>query len=247
MTRELAVQSPSDSRDIPPEPRSRMSDADRSGAFSDGVLSITITLLVFQVTRPEYDPGRLLNKLLAQRLSYVASRASCLTVGVIGLNHRSVFARVRYLHPKPSWAKLLVLMTSAPILFPMAVLAPASLERRSGRRQGRRGAVRIRRQRHVPVLARPVPLLSRPAAPARGRHRADLLLEGVPSCVAGHRRVSPRRRGGMGVQPADRALIFLARPILRQHQLRGARRPPFPMMTGRRSPRPGIRGAWRPR
>ena len=66
------MKSRSESQDIPPEPRSRLSDTDRSEAFSDGVLSITITLLVFQVTRPEYDPGRLLNKLLAERPSYVA-------------------------------------------------------------------------------------------------------------------------------------------------------------------------------
>lgn len=56
---------------------------DRSEAFSDGVLSITITLLVFQVTRPEHDPGRLPNKVLAQWPSYVAFLGTFLYVGVI--------------------------------------------------------------------------------------------------------------------------------------------------------------------
>ena len=125
MTRERTVKSRSESQDIPPEPRSRLSDTDRSEAFSDGVLSITITLLVFQVTRPEYDPGRLLNKLLAEWPSYVAFLASFLYVGVIWLNHRSVFARVRYRDLGLSWANLLVLMTSALIPFPTAVLSSA--------------------------------------------------------------------------------------------------------------------------
>ena len=49
-----------------PWPNIRLSDTDRLEAFSDGVFSITITLLVFDIVRPEYMPGHLLEKLLAQ-------------------------------------------------------------------------------------------------------------------------------------------------------------------------------------
>jgi hypothetical protein len=42
-----------------PWPDTRLSDTDRLEAFSDGVLSITITPLVFDIMRPEYMPGHL--------------------------------------------------------------------------------------------------------------------------------------------------------------------------------------------
>jgi hypothetical protein len=54
-----------------PWPDIRLSDTDRLEAFSDGVLSITITLLVFNIVRPEYVSGRLLDNLLAQWPNYV--------------------------------------------------------------------------------------------------------------------------------------------------------------------------------
>src|SRR4029453_19619694 len=46
-----------------PLPHVRLSETDRLEAFSDGVLSITITLLVAEIVRPEYASGPLLQKL----------------------------------------------------------------------------------------------------------------------------------------------------------------------------------------
>src|SRR6202035_1636526 len=46
--------------------------------------------------RPEYASGQLLEKLTAQWASYIAFLASFCYAGVIWLNHRAVFARVRY-------------------------------------------------------------------------------------------------------------------------------------------------------
>ena len=69
----------------------RLSDPDRLETFSDGVLAITITLLVFDIVRPEYEPGRLLEKLQAQWPNYIAFLASFSYVGIIWLNHRAVF------------------------------------------------------------------------------------------------------------------------------------------------------------
>ena len=108
-----------------PEQQVRLSDTDRLEAFSDGVFSITITLLVFEIVRPEHEPVRLFDKLLAQWPTYVAFLASFLYVGVIWLNHHSIFARVRYCDRRLHWANLLGLLTTGLIPFPTAVLSAA--------------------------------------------------------------------------------------------------------------------------
>lgn len=46
-----------------PWPDIRLSDTDRLEAFSDGVFAITITLLVFDIVRPEYVPGHLFRQI----------------------------------------------------------------------------------------------------------------------------------------------------------------------------------------
>jgi TMEM175 potassium channel family protein len=106
-------------------PNIRLSDTDRLEGFSDGVLSITITLLVFDVVRPEYEPGHLLEKLQVQWPNYVAFLTSFFYVGIIWLNHRAVFSRVRYCSRSLHLANLLLLLTSALIPFPTAVLSTA--------------------------------------------------------------------------------------------------------------------------
>jgi uncharacterized membrane protein len=106
-------------------PEIRLSDTDRLEAFSDGVFSITITLLVFNIVRPEYEAGHLLERLRAQWPNYVAFLASFFYVGIIWLNHRAVFSRVRYCSRSLHLANLLLLLTSALIPFPTAVLSTA--------------------------------------------------------------------------------------------------------------------------
>jgi TMEM175 potassium channel family protein len=111
--------------DIRPWPDMRLSDTDRLEAFSDGVFGITITLLVFDIVRPEYMPGHLLEKLLAQWPNYIAFLASFSYVGIIWLNHRAVFSRVRYCSRSLHLANLFLLLSSALIPFPTAVLSTA--------------------------------------------------------------------------------------------------------------------------
>jgi uncharacterized membrane protein len=89
------------------------------------VFSITITLLVFGIVRPDYVAGHLLEKLLEQWANYVAFLASFFYVGIIWLNHRAVFSRVRYCNRSLYLANLLLLLTSALIPFPTAVLSTA--------------------------------------------------------------------------------------------------------------------------
>jgi uncharacterized membrane protein len=108
-----------------PWPNVRLSDTDRLEGFSDGVLSITITLLVVEIVRPEYAHGQLLDKLSAQWPSYIAFLASFFYTGVIWLNHRAVFARVRYCDRSLHLANLFLLLMSALIPWPTAILSAA--------------------------------------------------------------------------------------------------------------------------
>jgi uncharacterized membrane protein len=103
----------------------RLSDTDRLEAFSDGVFSITITLLVVDIVRPAYQHGHLLEELEAQWPNYIAFLASFFYVGIIWLNHRAVFSRVRYCSRALHLANLLLLLTSGLIPFPTAVLSTA--------------------------------------------------------------------------------------------------------------------------
>lgn len=103
----------------------RLSDTDRLEAFSDAVLAITITLLVVDIVRPQYEPGHLLHQLLAQWADYIAFLASFCYVGIIWLNHRAVFSRVRYCNRSLHLANLLLLLASGLIPFPTAVMSTA--------------------------------------------------------------------------------------------------------------------------
>ena len=79
----------------------RLSDSSRVEAFSDGVLAITITLLVVELRRPDAAPGTLFDHLWRQWASYLAFLASFVYVGVIWLNHHSAFTRIRELASSP--------------------------------------------------------------------------------------------------------------------------------------------------
>src|ERR1700716_226958 len=108
-----------------PWPQVRLAETDRLETFSDSVLSITITLLVAEIVRPEYASGQLLERLAAQWAGYIAFLASFCYAGVIWLNHRAVFARVRYCDRSLHLANLFLLLTSALIPFPTAILSAA--------------------------------------------------------------------------------------------------------------------------
>lgn len=109
--------------DVPPFPHLRLADIDRLEAFSDGVYSITITLLVVEIVRPDYEAGYLLDKLVSQWPNYIAFLASFCYVGVVWLNHRAVFSRVRYCDRALHIANLFLLLMSGLIPFPTALLS----------------------------------------------------------------------------------------------------------------------------
>jgi uncharacterized membrane protein len=71
----------------------RLTETTRTEALSDGVYAITITLLVLEIHRPEdYEPGGLLHALLENWPSYLAYTVSFLYIGVLWLNHHSLFS-----------------------------------------------------------------------------------------------------------------------------------------------------------
>lgn len=107
------------------EPRVMLSDTGRAEAFSDAVFAIIITLLVLDLRVPEIAAGRLLVGLLDQWPTYLAYVTSYLYVGVVWLNHKAVFTRIRAMDSGLHWANLGVLFTTALLPFPTAVMANA--------------------------------------------------------------------------------------------------------------------------
>jgi uncharacterized membrane protein len=96
----------------------------RLEAFSDGVLAIAITLLVIEIHPPDLEPGQTLaHALWAQWPSYAAYLVSFLTIGVIWLNHHRVFAQVARVDGPLLLLNLNLLLWTALIPFPTAVVA----------------------------------------------------------------------------------------------------------------------------
>jgi transmembrane protein TMEM174 (potassium channel) len=96
----------------------------RLEAFSDGVLAIAITLLVIEIRPPEVREGeRLTHALWAQWPSYFAYLVSFLTIGVIWLNHHRIFEQVARVDGPLLLLNLNLLLWTALIPFPTAVVA----------------------------------------------------------------------------------------------------------------------------
>jgi uncharacterized membrane protein len=96
----------------------------RLEAFSDGVIAIAITLLVIEIRPPVLAEGdHLAPALLAQWPAYVAYLVSFLTIGVIWLNHHRVFQQVVRVDGPLLVLNLILLLWTALIPFPTAVVA----------------------------------------------------------------------------------------------------------------------------
>lgn len=108
-----------------PDDDIRLSDTNRVEIFSDGVFAIVITLLVLDLHVPSHRPGELARALLDEWSSYTAFVVSFVYVGVIWLNHHSLFRWVRRLDIKMLWINLAILLSAVIVPFPTSVLADA--------------------------------------------------------------------------------------------------------------------------
>jgi uncharacterized membrane protein len=98
----------------------------RVEAFSDGVFAIAITLLVLDLTVPPRDrtaPGHLAAALGHEWPAYFAYLVSFLIIGIIWVNHHTVFAKVKLVDRLVLFANLALLLVVSAIPFPTHLLA----------------------------------------------------------------------------------------------------------------------------
>jgi uncharacterized membrane protein len=94
----------------------------RLEAFSDGVFAVAITLLVLQFIAPEVQSGKLLSALLGQWPQLVTYVASFLTVGVVWVNHHTIFRGIRAVDRTIQFINLVLLLTIVLVPYPTVLL-----------------------------------------------------------------------------------------------------------------------------
>jgi uncharacterized membrane protein len=100
------------------------SETGRVEAFSDGVFAIAITLLIIEIHVPtRAHAGSLGHELLRIWPSYLGYLTSFLTIGVMWINHHSVFDLIDRVDRTMLLLNTLLLMMIAFVPFPTAVLA----------------------------------------------------------------------------------------------------------------------------
>jgi uncharacterized membrane protein len=103
-----------------------MMTTERLEAFSDGVFAIAITLLVLTLVVPARDTlhGESLVAVLGQQWpAYSAYLVSFLVIGIIWINHHTMFDRVRKVDRLVLFANLALLLVVSVIPFPTRLLA----------------------------------------------------------------------------------------------------------------------------
>jgi uncharacterized membrane protein len=102
----------------------RAVETSRLEAFSDGVFAIAITLLVLLFERPDLAPGETLgHALLEQWPSYLSYVGSFVTIGIIWVNHHTIFRHVAYADRVLLFLNVLFLMCVAFIPYPTELVA----------------------------------------------------------------------------------------------------------------------------
>jgi len=98
----------------------------RLEAFSDGVFAIAITLLVLDIAVPGRDQvrtGGLGSALAHQWPSYFAYLVSFLVIGIIRVNHHTMFSKVNLVDRPVLFANLALLLFVSALPFPTRLLA----------------------------------------------------------------------------------------------------------------------------
>jgi len=102
----------------------RRAESSRVEAFSDGVFSIAITLLVLELAVPTVA-GQFGTDLLDEGVSYLAYLAAFATIGVLWMGHHTVFTRIAAVDSGLLWRNLVLLLTVSVVPFPTAVIGSA--------------------------------------------------------------------------------------------------------------------------
>jgi TMEM175 potassium channel family protein len=100
-----------------------MNESGRVEAFSDGVFAIAITLLVLEIKVPEDARDHLWSALGRQWPSYAAYVVTFLIIGVMWVNHHTVFQYIAQVDRKLLFLNLVLLMGVAALPWPAAVVA----------------------------------------------------------------------------------------------------------------------------
>jgi uncharacterized membrane protein len=96
----------------------------RVEAFSDGVFAIAITLLVLTVAQPR-SYSDLAHELATQWPSLAAYIVSFAVIGIMWINHHSVFMHLEHVDRGLLYLNLLLLMTIAFLPYPTGILGQA--------------------------------------------------------------------------------------------------------------------------
>jgi uncharacterized membrane protein len=108
-----------------PHRREEEKETSRVEAFSDGVFAVAITILIFGITLPRgLPPGQtLLGALLAQWPAFLAFLTSFATIGIMWINHHTLFTHIRRLDHTLLVLNGLLLLGVTFIPFPTALVA----------------------------------------------------------------------------------------------------------------------------
>src|SRR6266568_6692942 len=101
-------------------------DTGRVEAFSDGVFAIAITLLIL-IIEPPKSGVNLGHELLRLWPSYLAYAASFLTIGIMWVNHHTIFRHFARVDRPLLLLNILLLMLIAFVPFPTRVVAEHAL------------------------------------------------------------------------------------------------------------------------
>jgi uncharacterized membrane protein len=94
----------------------------RLEAFSDGVFAVAITLLVLQFVDPGAASGKLLSSLIGQWPQLATYAASFLTIGVIWVNHHTIFRGIREIDRTIQFINLVLLLLVVLVPYPTQLL-----------------------------------------------------------------------------------------------------------------------------
>jgi uncharacterized membrane protein len=98
-------------------------ETNRLEAFSDGVFAIAITLLVLELHVPDVEPGRLWHGLVIEWPQFAAYLSSFFVIGIMWVNHHSMFKQIRRTDRKLLFLNLLLLLWTALLPFPTGLIS----------------------------------------------------------------------------------------------------------------------------